>query len=581
MAYQVLARKYRPKVFEEIVGQPHASVSLKNAVTRDKVSHAYLFSGPRGVGKTSTARILAKALNCPKPSNGNPCNKCEVCGAVDRGLFMDVFEIDAASNRGIDEVRDLREKVKYPPQLGRYKVYIVDEVHMLTDYAFNAFLKTLEEPPSHVVFIFATTEAHRIPQTILSRCQRYDFRRIHVKDIVLKMEDVLKKEGYPGDDLSEEVVGVLHIIARRVDGSLRDALSLLDQVLSFGDGTIVHQALEGVLGRVDEELYLELARILQKREAAEVFPYVQGLLDNGADLDEFYYGLVDHIRSMILFRIGGDAWKDLEYPSHVVKEYENLAKGHSLEDLMRMARIVEREEYAFKTSHQRRFALETLLLRLVLLDRTVQLSELMEKLNQGSGKMVGSRGGVEKKTRARLSKGKIENKEKNRNGDIEVNKEEGKVRAERVIIEDKEIKSQDQVRPQDAGDLFGVIKDSWGQITTEIKARKVSLGNFLSSAQPMGLDGGSLVLGVGDGMRDFISDQLKIASNLRLIFEVIADLVGKKVSLSLEVREMEEGEGAGVGNGNETFNEEQIESNGTVLLEKVKNLFDAEIVREE
>lgn len=554
MAYQVLARKYRPKVFEEIVGQPHASVSLKNAVTRDKVSHAYLFSGPRGVGKTSTARILAKALNCPKPAKGNPCNECDVCEAIDRGLFMDVFEIDAASNRGIDEVRDLREKVKYPPQHGRYKVYIVDEVHMLTEYAFNAFLKTLEEPPSNVVFVFATTEVHKIPQTILSRCQRYDFRRIHVKDIVLKMEDVLRKEGYPEDGLPEEAVGVLYAIARKVDGSLRDALSLLDQVLSFGDGAIVPEALEGVLGRLDAERYLELARILKKRETPEVFRYVQGLLDHGADLDEFYYGLVDHIRSMILFRIGGEAWKDLQYPSHTVKEYEDLAREYSLEDLLRMARIVEREEYAFKTSHQRRFVLETLLLRLVLLDKSVQLSELMEKLSQRSGKRGESPGGGEKKARKKPSEDKRDNDEK---------------------------KPPMQGGQLAGGDLFDVIKDSWDQITSEIKAKKVGLGNFLSTAQPMGFDGGSLVLGVGDGMSEFISDQLKVASNLRLVFDVISGFVGKKVSLNLEVRELKERGGVRKGDDSKDTTVTPVEPPGSVLLEKVKKIFDAEIVREE
>src|SRR5512136_1075662 len=247
-SYLVLARKWRPQLFEEVVGQRHITQTLQNAISQKRVAHAFLFTGARGVGKTSSARILAKALNCEKGPGTNPCNQCATCQEVTHGTSMDVIEIDGASNRGIDEIRELKENVRYTPAKSRYKIYIIDEVHMLTTEAFNALLKTLEEPPPHVIFVFATTEPHKIPLTILSRCQRYDFKRIPLASILEQLRTIATQEGMEISDQS------LHLIAREAEGSMRDAQSLLDQVLSYAGQKVSDKEVIEVLGVIDRKI---------------------------------------------------------------------------------------------------------------------------------------------------------------------------------------------------------------------------------------------------------------------------------------------------------------------------------------
>jgi len=285
MSYQVTARKWRPMVFEDVVGQSHITSTLRNAIASNRLAHAYIFSGVRGTGKTTTARILAKAINCRSPKDSNPDNTCNICQEITAGRSLDVVEIDGASNRGVEEIRNLRDSVRYPPTHGSYKVYIIDEVHMLTKEAFNALLKTLEEPPAHVIFVFATTEVHKVPPTILSRCQRFDFRRISIDEIITNLRLISREEHVAIDDEA------LVIIAKKADGSLRDAQSIFDQIRSFCGNEIASADVLKVLNVVDQELYFRLTDLVKAQDVRGGIQLVDEIVRSGYDLREFVGGL--------------------------------------------------------------------------------------------------------------------------------------------------------------------------------------------------------------------------------------------------------------------------------------------------
>ena len=357
MAYIALYRKWRPQTFKDLVGQEHISRTLENAITSGHIGHAYLFAGPRGTGKTSTAKILAKALNCEHGPTPEPCGQCEQCRKIADGSSMDVFEIDAASNRGIDEIRDLRETVKFAPVDGRYKVYIIDEVHMLTTEAFNALLKTLEEPPAHVVFILATTEAHKVPPTIQSRCQRYDFKRITVEEIESRLRYITAEMKMEAEDEA------LAMIAIQADGGMRDALSILDQCAALAEGKITAERVRQILGLVGHDWIYKMTKALAARNVQEALQILAQLLRDGKDLKQVLSELSLHLRSLMIFQAAGtvEAMDLYAEPQDVLQEQARL---FAPEVLPRMIARLHEAMTEMKWSPQPRITVEVALMEL-------------------------------------------------------------------------------------------------------------------------------------------------------------------------------------------------------------------------
>jgi DNA polymerase-3 subunit gamma/tau len=406
--YRVLARKWRPQVFEDVLGQEHVVRTLKNAIGQQRIAHAFLFSGPRGVGKTSIARILAKALNCETGPTPTPCNQCGHCVEITNGNAIDVREIDGASNRGIDEIRELRENVKFAPASCRYKIYIIDEVHMLTREAFNALLKTLEEPPGHVIFIFATTETQKVPATILSRCQCFDFRRIPLKQI---SENLKKIAMFDGIHISDNG---LSWIAEAGDGSLRDSQSIFDQVISYAGFEIGDPAVEEILGRSDRRFLFLLSEAVLSRDAGRCLRIIDEAYYAGLDMRYFYQTLLGHFRNLLFTGIAGEKDPLVDLPAEEAAKLKGQTAGQSTETLQRYLEILMAEEENVRRSQNPRLNLEAVLCRMAFLEPMIPIEAVLARMEglerrlaggQAAGGAGGSGGGRTAETRGGENRG--------------------------------------------------------------------------------------------------------------------------------------------------------------------------------
>ncbi len=386
MTFIVTARKWRPQKFGDVVGQEHITTTLKNAIKNNRIAHAYLFTGPRGVGKTTTARILAKSLNCLNPKDAEPCNECEMCKSISSTQSLDIIEIDGASNRGIDEVRTLRESVKYAPTKGKYKVYIIDEVHMLTKESFNAFLKTLEEPPSHTIFIFATTDAHKVPLTIISRCQRFDFRRIQLDTIKSTLKNIAKNEKIEIDDKT------LTLISKKADGALRDAESYFDQVVSFCGNKIDSEIVSKMLNLIDDEIYFTISDAVIEKNFKAVFEVTKTIYDNGWNFIDFMEGLIEHFRN-IMSVILTEKTELIETAEVYRTRYLNYIDKFAEGDILRLLNFLNKTQQELRFAQNQKLKIEISLSHLIGLERSSTISELLSNLNSGeipSAKSSGS-----------------------------------------------------------------------------------------------------------------------------------------------------------------------------------------------
>ncbi|MCL4514746.1 MAG: DNA polymerase III subunit gamma/tau [Firmicutes bacterium] len=509
MSYLSLYRKWRPQTFEDVAGQKHVTRTLQNALSMNRIAHAYLFCGPRGTGKTTIAKLLAKALNCENGPTPTPCNKCRNCVGVRDGIAMDVFEIDGASNRGIDEIRDLREKVKFAPSEGRYKVYIIDEVHMLTTEAFNALLKTLEEPPAHVIFIFATTEPHKVPATILSRCQRFDFKRISTQEIVDYLAGITAKEGF---EVSREA---LSLIARTAEGGMRDALSILDQSVSFSGQKVAKSDVEALLGVVRFELLQEFAEAMVSGNIMEGLLFVDRLLEEGKDLRQFARDMVGHFRNLMLVKAcledpqGTEPALLVDVDAAQLAGLKEQARRFDFQAILQGITALSEAEQKIRWAAQERLPMEMVVVKFATWTGSAQNQPTLAQSMPQTAQQL----------KAKVSK----------TDEAEVDTLSTPATVARATAGQEAVRADEigSGRPDDFADMAAL----WGKLSETLRQEKHSIQQaLLAGGRPVGVEGDSLVVGFGPDCK-FHMDQLAVSANKGIVEKAIAKVFGKPIQL--------------------------------------------------
>ena len=507
MSYLVLARKYRPQTFDQLIGQDHITQLLKKSIEAERIAHAFLFCGPRGIGKTSCARILAKSLNCQNGPTLNPCGTCFTCQEIVTGNSFDVIEIDGASNRGIDEIRTLRENVKFAPAYGRFKIYIVDEVHMLTTEAFNALLKTLEEPPEHVKFIFATTEANKVPATILSRCQRFDFKRITMAVTIQNLKDICQKEHLKIDD------SALFAIAKSAQGSMRDALSILDQLSALGDEGIDSKDVYSMLGIVETELLFALTSALIAKDCVAALTVFNDIVERGKDIKQLGKDLTEHFRHMMIVKIGGPALGHLvDYPAQVKQQLHQQSEQITIAGILNAIELFISAQETARVMETLRMPLEVAFAKITYgsgTPQTIQVEAAPASLN-----MVASKTVLPQKTVKPVVSQPIAPQS---------------TAPQPAVVPDAPRKVLD---PSNIS--LEQIKQEWNALTHEVSRLKMSVATYLQDGMPYAFKDGSLTIGFNKD-HQFQMECLSSKDNMNLIAKVLADRWGGNIGIKLSV----------------------------------------------
>ncbi|EPY2278964.1 DNA polymerase III subunit gamma/tau [Clostridium sporogenes] len=515
MGYTALYREWRPRTFKEVVGQKHITVTLKNQVIEKRIAHAYLFCGTRGTGKTSTAKILSKAVNCLNPKDGEPCNECEICNKINSGTLMDVIEMDAASKRKLEDIKEVIENVKYPPQEGKNKVYIMDEVHMLTQEAVNAFLKTLEEPPSNVIFILATTDPQKLPITILSRCQRFDFRRIRNEEIFERLRSIVSEQGIYADDKS------LNLIARMSDGAMRDALSILDQVISTGDGKVEYDQVLDMLGLVTNENLLRITNSIIEKDVEKSMRIIEDIVLSGKDIYNFIKDMITHLRNILMVKVSKNPNEILDMSSENIDLVKEQAEKIRIEEIMRNIKILQEAEQQSKWVKQSRIYLELAVLKMCKIEYDTSKEVILSRLN---------------KIEELIKSGNIklamkEEKKKTGSKEFDIKKIKENIKDEK--IEENLLEEYNK----DSKLTVETVKKMWHDILEAFKARRLMvLYAALVTANITSCKEGTITLNYNK-QYSFNKKRLEKPENNKIVQEIFSEVLKEKIRIIYTVEE--------------------------------------------